>query len=116
MEYRIAIEQPTPHSEPQAESNQSSPAKSIHRNRPFPAYPKLLNGDDKAVFGARHGVVQRVALHRNAPSLGNQAAKFLARHALRRGGAGVVINLLLDDRAVQIVGAKAKRYLRNLRA
>ena len=41
-------------------------------------------------------------------------AKLFARHALRRGGSGVVVDLLFDHGAVEVVGAEAQRDLRDL--
>ena len=71
----------------------------------------MLHRDSEALFGARDGAVERVALEGHAAGLGDEAAKLLARHVLRGGGAGVVVDLLLDHGAVKIVGAKAERDL-----
>ena len=74
----------------------------------------MLHRDSEAVFGAGDGAVERVALEGNAAGLGDEAAKLFARHALGGGGAGVVVDLLLDHGAVKIVGAEAERDLRDL--
>ncbi len=59
--------------------------------------------------------VERVALEGYAPCLGDQADQILAAQSLRRGRAGVMIDLLFDDGSVDVVGAEAQRDLRHLR-
>src|SRR5712692_4094196 len=59
--------------------------------------------------------VERVALNRLAPRFADQPLELGAGSELRRGCAGVVVNLLLDDGAVNVVRAEAQRDLRNSR-
>src|SRR3954462_2421981 len=68
----------------------------------------------KAVLCARDCVIESVALHGYPARFRNQAAEFFARHALGRGGAGVVVDLLFDDSAVQVIGPETQRNLRDL--
>ena len=56
-----------------------------------------------------------VAFDRFPARFGNEPNQILAAHALRRGGAGVVVNLFLDDGAIDVVGAEAERDLRDFR-
>src|ERR1035438_3909197 len=112
MEYIIASEQPVPHMKPRQRPRIAAGPNALMATS-FP-FPRRLHGHRKAVFGAGDGVVERIPLYGDSAGLGDEAAEILAGHALRRGGAGVVIDLLLDDGAVQVIGAKAKRNLRNL--
>jgi len=54
-------------------------------------------------------------INRFATSFADQTHKILAMHALRCGGAGIVIDLFLDHCAVNVIGAETERDLRNLR-
>src|SRR6185437_16796171 len=72
-----------------------------------------LHGHHEAVFSACDRMIQRIALHGNPSSLSNQAAEFLSGHPLRSGRAGIVVDLFLDDRAIQVVGPKAESNLRD---
>src|ERR1019366_4686798 len=60
--------------------------------------------------------VERVALDRLAPRFRDQAHQGVPPQPLRSGSSRIVVNLFLDDGAVNIVGSKAQRYLRNLRS
>src|SRR5712692_5724387 len=57
--------------------------------------------------------VERVALNRLAPRFADQPLELGAGGELRGGGAGVVVDLFLDDGAVNVVRAKAQRDLRS---
>ena len=59
-------------------------------------------------------MVERVALNGHPTRFPNQAFEFLPAHALRSGRSGIVVDLLLDHRSVEIVGPKSKRYLSDL--
>ena len=59
--------------------------------------------------------VQRVPLHRLAAGFADQLQQFRAAQALHRGGAGIVIDPLFHDGAVDVVGAEAQRDLRDPR-
>src|ERR1700730_4806402 len=61
------------------------------------------------------GAVERVALDGYAAGFADQALEFAARGELSRLGAGIVINLLLNYCAVQVVGPKAQGDLRDAR-
>src|SRR6266566_1150578 len=52
--------------------------------------------------------IQRVPLHRNASRFLNQPANLRNGQLLRRIGAGVVVNLFVNHRAVEVVGAEAQ--------
>src|SRR5262249_47272006 len=54
--------------------------------------------------------------HRDAAGLLDQAANFGDGQLLRRVGAGVVVDLLVNDGAVEVVGPEAQRHLRRLDA
>ncbi len=60
-------------------------------------------------------MIKSVALNGNAAGRGDETRQLGAGHTLRGGRAGVVVNLLLDNRAVDIVGAEAKCDLRDFR-
>ena len=62
---------------------------------------------------AFHRTVGRIPLFRLAAGLANKAQQFLAPHVLLGGGAGIVVNLLFHDSAVDVVGAEPLRNLRN---
>src|SRR5579872_1601815 len=72
--------------------------------------------DREGILAPGHSVVERVALHGHASRFGNQAAEFLARHALRCGSARIMVYLFFNYRAIQVVCSKAERNLRNLRS
>src|SRR2546427_1188353 len=57
---------------------------------------------------AHDGAVERVALDRLAAGLADQPHDLVPRHHLRRGRPRVVINLLLDHRAVDVVRPQAQ--------
>src|SRR5580704_18185710 len=63
----------------------------------------------------RYWPIQRVALKRHSPGLGDQANQFLAAQSLRRGRTGVVVDLLFHDGSVDVVSAEAQGDLRHLR-
>src|SRR5258706_16459068 len=56
-------------------------------------------------------MIKSVPLDRFATGFTNQTDQLLASHTLRRGSAGIVVNLLLDDRAVEVVGTETQRDL-----
>ena len=73
-----------------------------------------LDGDGEAVLGARDGAIEGIALDGSAACLGDEAAQFAACEALGGFCAGVVVNLLFDHGAIEVVGAEAQRDLRDL--
>src|SRR6266850_2526751 len=75
-------------------------AAGLHRNR-------------EGGLSAGDGAVQSVAFNGFTSGFAYQANQFFAAHSLRRGGTGVVINLLLNDRAVDIVNSETQGYLCN---
>src|ERR1019366_179902 len=77
---------------------------------------KPLYRDGHRRLGTRYWPVERVALKWDAAGLGNESDQVLAAQHLRRGGAGVVINLFLHHGAIDVVGAEAQRDLRHLRS
>src|SRR5437762_2994869 len=60
--------------------------------------------------------IQSVPLHRNASRFLNQPANLSDGQLLRRIGAGVVVNLLVAHRAVEVVGPEAQGELGGLDA
>jgi uncharacterized protein len=74
----------------------------------------ILHGNRNRSFRSRDGPVQRVALDGFAAGGADQALQLFAAHALRRGRAGIVINLFFDHRAVHVVSAEAQGNLRHL--
>ena len=73
----------------------------------------LLYGYGEAVLASGYRAVERIALDRDTSSFGDESAKLLARHALRRRGTSIVVNLFFDDSSVEIVGAKTQGNLRD---
>ena len=65
---------------------------------------------------ALDAVIERVALDRDAAGLGDQAADLGDGHFLRGLGAGLVVDLLVDDGAVDVVGAEGEGDLGGLDA
>ena len=65
---------------------------------------------------ALDAMIERVALDGNAAGLGDQAADLGDGHLLRRLGAGLVVDLLVDDGAVDVVGAEGQGDLGRLDA
>ena len=61
-------------------------------------------------------VIERIALDRDAAGLGDQAADLGDGHFLRRLGAGLVVDLLVDDGAVEVVGPEGEGDLGRLDA
>src|SRR4029077_17430681 len=66
-------------------------------------------------LGAIDRTVQSIALDGHAAPLADQPLKLGTRRELRRGSAGIVINLLFHYRAVDIIGAEPQRDLRHAR-
>src|SRR6476646_2943384 len=66
----------------------------------------FLHGDREGGFRPRDRTIHRVALDGLTAGFADEAFEILANHALRSGSAGVVINLFLNHRAVDIVGAE----------
>ena len=58
-------------------------------------------------------LLEGVALDRNAASVADPIDQLLPLHLLGSRGAGVVVDALLDDRAVHVVGAERERCLRD---
>ena len=81
-----------------------------HRN---PDSTRVLHRHRNRRLRTCDGPVQRVALDGFAASFADETHEFLAAHALRSGSTGIVINLLFNDRPVNIVGAEAQRNLRS---
>src|SRR6516165_2832208 len=69
------------------------------------------SGDDGRKLRAVDGAVERVAFHGDAAGRADEALEFGARSKLGGLRAGIVIDLLFDDGAVQIVCAKMQRNL-----
>ena len=69
------------------------------------AHHRCSAADGELLVSAPHDVVEGVALHRHAARHGS-TGELGALHALGRGGAGLVVDLLLDDGAVHVVGAE----------
>src|SRR5439155_23977650 len=67
-------------------------------------------GGITAVEGANR-VIERIALDGNLPSAANEAENLIERHRLRGVGAGLVIDLLAYDGALEIVHAEVERRL-----
>src|SRR5271163_4053280 len=63
--------------------------------------------------GAIHAIVERVALDGDPAGGANQAFEVGAGEAFGRGGAGVVINIFLDDGSIEIVRAETESDLRD---
>ena len=77
------------------------------RRRPGPA-TSIGSREAQLAAVALDAVIERVALDGDAAGLGDQAADLGDGHLLRRLGAGLVVDLLVDDRAVDVVGAEAR--------
>jgi len=58
-------------------------------------------------------MIQRVALDGDAACGFDEMAELFAGHALRGGGSGVMVDLLFDNGAVEIVGTEAESDLRD---
>src|SRR6266436_1606428 len=71
--------------------------------------------DGKSRLGTRHRPVQRVAFHRLAPGFANELQQFAAAQRLARGRARVVINLLFNNGAIDVIRAETQCDLRNPR-
>ena len=56
-------------------------------------------------------MVERVTLDRNPAGLGDQATDLGDGHFLGGVGTGLVVDLLVDDRAVEVVGAERARAI-----
>ena len=56
-------------------------------------------------------MVERVALHRLAARLADQPLDVLDRQHLRRGGAGIMVDEFVADRAVDVISAVGERRL-----
>src|SRR5215470_6209725 len=76
---------------------------------------RKLNRDGDRCLRAGHGAIEGIALDGLAPSLANEADKFLTPHALRRGGSGIVVDLFFNDSAIDIVCAETQGNLGDLR-
>src|SRR5215471_6719361 len=72
------------------------------------------DGDGDRGLGAHYRPVQGVAFDGFTTGFANQADEFLPAHALRGGGASVVVDLLFNHRSVEIIGAEAQGDLRDL--
>ena len=75
-----------------------------------------LHQNGEGGLGPLHRAVERIALDRFAASLADQLQQLAAAQSLGGGGAGIVVDPLFDDRAVEIVGAESQRDLRDPRA
>src|SRR5260370_37643550 len=60
-------------------------------------------------------MIERIALDGNAAGGANEPFQFIARRELGRFRAGVMINLLFHNRAVEVVRPKTQRDLRDAR-
>ena len=74
-----------------------------------------LDADAEAGFLAHNWPVERVTLDGFAAGFADEPDEFVAAHSLRSSGSGVVINLLYDDGAIDIVSAETQGDLRDLR-
>src|SRR5438067_9496806 len=71
--------------------------------------------DRKAILTSVHRPIHRVSLKRFPSSLRNQPNQIRPPHTLRSSRPGVMVDLLLDDRAINVVRPKPQRDLRHLR-
>ena len=83
---------------------------------------QALHIDRKRYVGARPGrrhfravyrAIKRIALDGHSAGFADQAFELNARGKLRRFRAGIVVNLFLHHRAVEVVGAKTQCDLRD---
>jgi hypothetical protein len=59
-------------------------------------------------FGASDGTVESIAFYRLPTGFFNQTHKLLPTHALRRSSSGIVIDLLFNNGAIDIVRSEAQ--------
>src|SRR5208337_5411360 len=74
---------------------------------------QFLNRHSERRFRPRNRPVERVTLDRFSPGFRDQAHQVVPPQALRSGRSRIVVNLFLDNGAVNIVGSEPQRYLRN---
>src|SRR5581483_4711905 len=75
-----------------------------------------LDSNRDGSLRARDRPIQGVALHRLPACFADQPHQLLPAKSLRSGRPGVVVNLLLDHRSIQIVVSETLRDLRDLGA
>src|SRR5579875_1586328 len=73
-----------------------------------------LNRDCECIFRACYFTVERVPLEGLATGLANDPDQVLAPHSLRSGCACIVIDLLFNHGAINIISPEAQRDLRDL--
>ena len=73
--------------------------------------PPALHQHREGGFAALDRAVESIPLHRLAAGLADQLQQFGAAQTLRGSRSGVGVDALLDDGAVDIVGAEAQRDL-----
>src|ERR1700744_2410585 len=73
------------------------------------------DADGEAFFCAGDRTIERVALEWLAAGLADEPYQVAAAHALRRARASIVVDLLFNHRAVDIIRTKAQRDLSDAR-
>src|SRR5277367_4850873 len=87
--------------------NSSPAAFTLQKNSTHDALS--LDRNRKGIFAPRHRAIERVTLKRLSPSLSNQPNQIRSPHSLRSRRASIVVNLLLDHRAIDIIRTESQR-------